>query len=98
MFITYINIKCVSNGLELRNHLYALALIISIDIMDEKQFVTVTAYETELVKIINVPAHYSLNEIREAVWAEMNEHADRDRSSIVIAPSEFLRGYLIHRS
>lgn len=58
-----------------------------------EEFVTITAYETELVKIITVPAHYSLNEVREAVWAEMGERAgapNRDHSSIVIASSEFL--------
>jgi len=58
--------------------------------MAEKEFVTITAYETELVKSINVPTHYSLDEIREAIWAEMND-VDRDHSSIVIASSEFLQ-------
>jgi len=60
--------------------------------MGEQEFVTVTAYETELVKVITVPSYYSLQEIREAVWAEMNESAvNRDLSSIVIASSEFLQ-------
>ena len=59
--------------------------------MDGKQFVTITAYETELAKIITVPAHYSLDQIREAIWAEMDDcpgSPNRHHSSIVIAPGE----------
>ncbi len=42
----------------------------------EEQFVTIciTAYETEPVKIISVPAHYSLGEICEVIWSEMGEN------------------------
>ena len=69
--------------------------------MDGKQFVTITAYETELAKIITVPAHYSLDQIREAIWAEMDdcpESPDRHHSSIVIAPGEFLQDYPLEQS
>ena len=69
--------------------------------MAEEQLVTVTAYEMELVNMITVPAHYSLSEIREAVWAKMSEHAgseapNRDHASIIIAPSKFLRDRLLN--
>lgn len=43
--------------------------------MDEQQFVNITAYDTELLSIISVPAHYSEEEICEAIWAEMKEYA-----------------------
>jgi len=68
---------------------------------EQQQFVNITAYETELVNIITVPAHYSLDEIYEAVWAEMKKlaHApNRDHSSIFIAPGEFLRDFLLPQS
>jgi hypothetical protein len=65
--------------------------------MGEQQLVNVTAYDTELLSIITVPDHYSEEEICEAIWAEMKEYApNRDHSSIVMAPSEFLRDYLLH--
>jgi hypothetical protein len=65
--------------------------------MDEEQFVTVTTYETELVTTITVPAHYSINEICEAIRSEL-EHAtaqdealtlEPDISTIFIASGEF---------
>jgi hypothetical protein len=39
--------------------------------MDEEQFVTITAYDTEQVKIISLPDHYSSDEICEAIRSEM---------------------------
>jgi hypothetical protein len=61
--------------------------------MDEHQFVNVTAYYAEPVKIFSVPAHYSLDEIREAIQSEMSaatfEAPSRNLSSIIITSSEF---------
>ncbi len=59
--------------------------------MDEHQFVNVTAYYAEPVKAISVPAHYSLDEIREAIRSEMSTATSEppDLSSIIIASGEF---------
>ena len=65
--------------------------------MDEEQFVTVTAYDTEPVKVIHVPAHYTFIEICEAIQSEMTDHttdpltfeSSNCLSSTIIASGEF---------
>jgi len=62
--------------------------------MDE-QFVTITTYEMEPVESITVPAHYSINEICEAIQSEMTKRGygqtsqGDDISTIIIASGEF---------
>jgi hypothetical protein len=57
--------------------------------MDENQFVNVTAYYAEPAKIFSVPAHYSLDDIQEAIRSEMGTGTSRDPSLITIAYGEF---------
>jgi hypothetical protein len=62
--------------------------------MDE-QFVTITTYEMEPAESITVPAHYSINEICQAIWSEMMKRGHGqtaqgdDISSIIIASGDF---------
>ena len=89
-------------GLPVSVHVWREQLVLTqLATMDGKQFVTVTAYETELAKIVTVPAHYSLDQIREVIWAEMDDcpgSPTRHHSSIVIAPGEFLQDYPLEQS
>jgi hypothetical protein len=62
--------------------------------MDE-QFVTITTYEMEPVESITVPAHYSIDEICEAIQSEMTKRGygqtaqGDDVSTIIIASGGF---------
>ena len=65
--------------------------------MSMDDLVTVTTYETEPVKIITVPAHYSFNEICEAIRSELGSTTqdnalqlpNDDISTIIVASGEF---------
>lgn len=50
--------------------------------MGEEQFVTVTAYETEQLKIISLPDHYTPDEICEAIRSEMASTSTTDAFSM----------------
>ena len=60
--------------------------------MDE-QFVTITTYEMEPAESITVPAHYSVDEICEAIRSEMTKRGQTaqgdDISTIIVASGEF---------
>ena len=64
--------------------------------MDE-QFVTITTYEMEPAESITVPAHYSIDEVCEAIRSEMMKRGygqtapsqGDDISTIIIASGEF---------
>ena len=63
--------------------------------MDE-QFVTITTYEMEPVESITVPAHYSIDEISEAIWSEMTKRGygqtaqGDDIPTIIIASDDLI--------
>jgi hypothetical protein len=60
--------------------------------MDGEQFVTVTTYEMEPAEIVTVPAHYSINEMCEAIRSEMIKRGQTtsgdDISTVIIASGE----------
>ena len=75
------------------NHIKVRILYRSLT-MDE-QFVTITTYEMEPAESITVPAHYSIDEICEAIRSEMAKRGHGqtaqgdDISTIIIASGEF---------
>ena len=60
--------------------------------MDGEQFVTITTYEMEAAEIVTVPAHYSINEMCEAIRSEMIKHGQTtsgdDILTVIIASGE----------